>query len=342
MKCKIFFIVIIVAQTLMAQENKVISKIAFGSCSNQNANHEILLTVLEHNPDLFIYLGDNIYGDTKDMQVLYDKYQILANKLEFKMLRNSTEVLAVWDDHDYGKNDAGKNYKRKKESKEIFLDFWKEPKSSERYKHEGIYNSLIYGVDGKKVQVILLDTRTFRTNLKYRYSRPFNKNYKNDYRPRYSKKSTFLGEEQWLWLENQFKEQADVRILASSNQFAHEYNGYESWTNMPLEQQKMIDLITSTKANGVVFISGDVHWGEISKLETKNAYPIYDVTSSGLTQTWYKTEPNKNRVGDVVPENNFGLIEINWDEKFVLLKIIDKVNNVRVQEKISFNELNFR
>jgi alkaline phosphatase D len=341
MKNTLFFILIFVAQIVLAQNNKVVSKIAFGSCANQNANQDILLSVLDHQPDLFIYLGDNIYGDTRDMQVLYDKYQVLGNKLEFKMLRNSTEVLATWDDHDYGKNDAGKNYVMKKESKEIFLNFWKEPLDSERYKHEGIYHALTYGIDGKKVQVILLDTRTFRTPLKFRYFRPFNKNFKNDYRPTYRKNATFLGKEQWLWLEKQLLEPADLRIIASSNQFAHEYNGYESWTNMPLEQEKMLKLIASTQANGVVFISGDVHWGEISKLESPSTYPIFDVTSSGLTQTWHKTENNANRVGEVVPENNFGLIEINWEEKWLVLKIQDKANNTRVQQKLAFYELSF-
>lgn len=324
-----------------AQQSKVITKIAFGSCANQNANQEILYKVIEKEPDVFIYLGDNIYGDTYNMQVLYEKYQKLAAKQEFKMLRNSTEVLAIWDDHDYGKNDAGRNFVMKKESKTIFLDFWKEAKDSERYLHDGIYHSLTYGIDGKKVQIILLDTRTFRSRLKYSYSRPFSKKFKNDYRPRYNEKATFLGEAQWLWLEKQLQEPADIRILASSNQFAHEYNGYESWTNMPLEQQKMIDLIASTKATGVVFISGDVHWGEISKLETANTYPIYDVTSSGITQTWHKTESNQNRKGEVVPQTNYGLIEIDWEEEFLKLQLFDNLDSLRVIEKLSFKQLQF-
>jgi hypothetical protein len=87
-------------------------------------------------------LGDNIYGDTNDMDILHKKYQQLGTKESYKHLIENTEVLATWDDHDYGQNDAGKHYPHKVESKEIFLEFFKEPKNSERYKHKGIYHSV--------------------------------------------------------------------------------------------------------------------------------------------------------------------------------------------------------
>ena len=141
-------------------------KIAFGSCSHQNKKQPILETVVKQSPDLFIYLGDNIYGDTKDMKVLQKKYGLLAAKKEFQSLRANTCVLSVWDDHDYGWNDAGKEYPFKQESKEIFMDFWKVPTDSPRRKHKGIYGSHLFKADGKSLQIILLDTRTFRDPLK--------------------------------------------------------------------------------------------------------------------------------------------------------------------------------
>ena len=146
-------------------------------------------------------------------------------------------VLATWDDHDYGENDAGRHYPFKAESKEIFLDFWNEPKKSKRREHNGIYHSLMFGKKEQKVQIILLDTRTFRDNLAL--SGDDNK-WKHDYKPNQNPDSTFLGDEQWKWLEAQLQQPAKIRIIASSNQFAHEYNGYESWTNVPHEQQKML------------------------------------------------------------------------------------------------------
>ncbi|MCH2023003.1 MAG: alkaline phosphatase family protein [Saprospiraceae bacterium] len=315
-------------------------RIAFGSCSKQTKSQKILNTVLQYKPDLFIYLGDNIYGDTRDMDVLRSKYEKLGKKPEFKRLRYSTRILAVWDDHDFGENDAGKEYPFKEESKEIFLEFWREPLNSDRRKHKGIYHVEWVKNLTKKIQIILLDTRTFRDHLTLKTD---SLNYKNDYQPTISPDSTMLGKEQWNWLEKQFRQKADLRIIASSNQFSHEYNGWESWTNMPHERQKMLNLIEKTRAEGVVFLSGDVHWGEISKEpRTDSRYPIYDITSSGLTQDWDSTEPNKNRIGKVVRKNNFGLLEINVGRNtFITFKIINKSNVVEVEHKIQLSDLTF-
>ncbi len=307
-----------------------VSRIAFGSCAGQNDEQPILTEVIKTNPDLFIYLGDNIYGDTENMKVLAEKYEKLASKKEFQTLVKNTHVLATWDDHDYGKNDAGKYYPKKEESKEIFLRFFNEPKNSERRKHKGIYHAEMYkGKDGKIVQIILLDTRTFRDDLLKNNNK---KLFKNDYRPNPSPDSTFLGKEQWSWLEQELLRKADVRIIASSNQFSHEYNGWESWNNVPREKGKMLELIRSTKANGVIFISGDVHWAEISKLENGRNYPIYDVTSSGITKTWKDIEENNNRLGEPERNVNFGLIEINWNSDDPLIDM--SVRNVKGETTI--------
>lgn len=320
-----------------------VQRITFGSCADQNKPQPILYQAAGTKPDMFIYLGDNIYGDTEDMEVLKAKYKKLGDKTEFKTLNKMTQVLAVWDDHDYGVNDGGREYSKKAESKEIFLDFWKEPKVSQRREHEGIYHSLLYGQGDRKVQVILLDTRTFRDKLVWiGKSKEDKAKYKNDYKPNTSADSTFLGEEQWKWLEEQFKVPAEIRIIASSNQFSHEYNGYESWTNVPHEQQKMVDLIEKTQANGVIFISGDVHWGEISKLPVENGYPIYDVTSSGITQEWGSTEPNKYRIGKVIRDNNFGQIDIDWVLETIEMKLVNVKGEVEESHKIKFHEIMFQ
>lgn len=315
------------------------TRIAFGSCSHEGKKQPILNKVVERNPDLFIYLGDNIYGDTRDMGLLQKKYDKLARKKEFQNLCNNAYILATWDDHDYGENDAGRHYPKKRESKEIFLNFWGEPAESYRWKHEGIYTSHLFQDNGHTLQIILLDTRTFRDKLLPRI-----KGWKNDYRPNSKGDSTFLGARQWAWLEEEFKKPAELRIIASSNQFAHEYNGWESWTNVPRERERMLTLIKKTKASGVMFISGDVHWGEMSVLQTEDMYPITDVTSSGLTQTWPNTEPNSNRMGDVVRENNFGLIEIDWEdapEPEVTLQLINLEGESKVKEVITLSAISF-
>lgn len=316
-------------------------KIVFGSCAHQDKEQPMLLNAVKLNPDLFIYLGDNIYGDTRDMNLLKEKYQKLASKTEFQELKKSTKILSVWDDHDFGENDKGRHYPFKKESKEIFMDFWEVALDSDRRTHEGIYGSEFIKIGDKTLQIIMLDTRTFRDDLLK--NEPKNPAYKNDYIPYTKKDSTILGKTQWKWLKKELSKKADIRIVASSLQFGHEYNGYESWTNMPHEQAKFINMISKTKANGVVFISGDVHWGEISKMKTTKTYPLHDVTSSGITQTWTSTETNKNRVGNVIMQNNIGLIEIFYNEQdpMIRLNLYDKngiVNNHNfLLSEISFN-----
>lgn len=322
------------------QEPKVISRIAFGSCAEQDKPQPILEAALRDAPDLFIYLGDNIYGDTEVMAELRSQYAELGAKSEFQKLRAATHVIATWDDHDYGANDAGRHYPKKEESKEIFLDFWREPADAARRKHPGIYDSRYYGEGDQRVQVILLDTRTFRDNLLESNDK---RKWKNDYRPNENADSTFLGTAQWAWLEGELRKPATFRIIASSNQFAHEYNGYESWTNVPQEQKRMLDLIVQTKAEGVIFISGDVHWGELSKMQRQGLYPIYDMTSSGITETWPKIEPNKFRVGNPEPANNYGLFTIDWQPDPILkmeLKTVD--GKATVTQIVKRSELGFR
>jgi alkaline phosphatase D len=319
-------------------------RIAFGSCAHQNKPQPVLETVASRKPDLFVYLGDNIYADTRDMNVLREKYALLAAKPEFQRLRRQIPVVAIWDDHDYGENDAGKNYPFKVESRAIFFDFWRVPADSPRRSHDGIYGVHRFQQDGRTLQLILLDTRTFRDPLlRNPKSLPGGSPFKNDYQPDDSADKTFLGDDQWAWLKTQFLEPADLRIIASSIQFGHEYNGFESWTNFPREQTKMIDLIRETRANGVVFLSGDVHWAELSRRELPGGYPLYDITASGITETWPKIEPNQYRVGEVVPENHFGEIEVDWAavDPVMHFRVINRMGTVRLEHAVALSGLRF-
>lgn len=310
------------------------ARIAFGSCADQSKPQGVLNQVVAHQPDLFIYLGDNIYGDTENMVKLRKKYEKLRERPEFEALKAACPILATWDDHDFGENDAGRHYPKKEESKEIFLDFWGEPTDSDRRKHAGIYTSYMLEDKGHALQIILLDTRTFRDNL----ISCDGGECKNDYMPNPSPDSTFLGETQWNWLEKQLYKRATVRIIASSNQFSHAYNGWESWTNVPHERQRMMEMIADSEAESVIFLSGDVHWGEISRLESPVLrYPLWDVTSSGINRDWDKVEPNENRVGEPVPEFNFGLLEIDWkaDPVKITMKLVDESGKVRNEAELT-------
>lgn len=332
--------------SIVSAQTNTISKIAFGSCSNQNHPLPIFDVVVKHEPDLFVFLGDNIYADSWSMSTIKRKYQQLANKPTFQNLKAHVPLIATWDDHDFGQNDGGKQYPFKKQTKKIFLNFFNEPDSSERWKHDGIYTSYIYEFNGKKLQIILLDNRTFRDNLKTYKGEKKNDNrytYKLDYSPHNDTNKTMLGKVQWAWLEQELMKPADIRLIGTGSQFGIEFNGYEAWANFPHEQQKMIDLIKKTRASGVLFLTGDVHYAEISRLIYPDLYPIYDVTASGLSSKWDFATPNKNRVDGPVMENHFGMISINWDLPVPAIKmeIWDDQNNKRIEREISLAEISF-
>jgi alkaline phosphatase D len=222
------------------------------------------------------------------------------------------------------------------------MDFWQVPENSPRRTHPGIYGAHRFDFDNKALQIILLDTRTFRDSLK-RNKKPIadDSEFKNDYQPDPDESKTLLGDEQWKWLEAQLREPADVRIICSSIQFGHEYNGWESWTNLPNEQDKMVRLIRETRAAGTMFISGDVHWGEISQRNFENLFPLFDVTASGLTEEWYNVEPSKHRVGEAVRENHFGMIEIDWTASApsISMSIVDGAGTIRTNHVVPLSEL---
>lgn len=339
MKKLLFLLSFGAISSLFAQTT--IKKIAFGSCGHQDKPQPILTTVDSlYKPDIFIYLGDNIYGDSHSMAALRKKYAALAAKTEFQKLRKNRKIIATWDDHDYGKNDAGAEYAQKKQSKKVFLKFWEEPENSPRWKHEGIYTSYQFQTAGKKnIQIIVLDNRTFRSKLLK--ANPNDKRDKNDYTVNNDYHASMLGSQQWKWLEGELLKPADVRIICTSTQFCVEYNGYEAWANFPLEQAKMIDLIEKTQANGVMFISGDVHYAELNVAKPENMYPLYDVTSSGITETWDHVEPSVYREGQAFQPNNFGGIEFIEGEKGALkirLSVFDVKGVAKIQKEVLISE----
>jgi alkaline phosphatase D len=323
-----------------------IDTIAFGSCGSQDAPMPVLTLAAAQSPDLFIWLGDNIYGDSEVLDTLEAKYTRLAAKPEFQELKKTSPFIATWDDHDYGANDAGRHYVLKDQSKKLFLDFWEIPADDIRRSRPGIYTSYYYPATGKTVQIIVLDMRTFRDNLRLYQGEPKDTVryfYDLDYLPYESADSTLLGAKQWAWLEEELMKPADLRIIASSTQFGITFNGYEAWANFPHEQQKFLDLIRKTKANGILFISGDVHYAELSKLQADGLYPIYDLTASGITSTWEFATPNDNRIAGAVMENHFGLLQIDWSkpDPQIKMKIIDVSGKERISHEVALSELRF-
>ena len=298
--------------------NSQVDKILFGSCSHQDKDIPIFDAINKEQADLFVFLGDNVYGDTENMKVLKSKYHKLGIKPGFAQLRANTPVIAMWDDHDYGENDAGKEYPFKEASRKIMLDFWQEPKDSpRRTRDSGIYTSYMYGEGSQRVQVIMPDLRWNRPALssigEFRYWLNSFFNNVGPYRP-VDKTTSMLGEAQWQWLEQELLKPAKVKVIASSLQLIPDFTGWESWANFPADRQRLFNFIEKHKIGGVIMISGDTHWGELSKYQAKQNYPLWEVTSSGLTQKWKDVSPNKHRVGESTSDVNYGFIEIDWQQ----------------------------
>ncbi|XP_024991409.1 uncharacterized protein LOC112525467 isoform X4 [Cynara cardunculus var. scolymus] len=324
-----------------APPQPLISRIAFGSCANQTSPQPIWDAIVNFKPQVFIWLGDNIYGDIRrpfkffgnertigpwknvprfvpsSEDEMRSKYNIAKTNHGYSRLRKISKVIGTWDDHDYGLNDAGKEFKQKDTNQRLMLDFLDEPQDSPRLtihvlispslflnvtndnvffrrKQAGVYASYTFGPEGREIKVILLDTRYHRDPLR--------------------SDGTILGTAQWTWLEKELNEgPSAITIIGSSIQVLSNLSActgplfyMESWGRFPSERKRLFSLISDSKRDGVFFISGDVHFGEITRFDCATGYPLYDITSSGLTQA--------------VEKPNFGVIEVIWDANPVSLR----------------------
>lgn len=298
--------------------------IAFGSCARERQEQPIWSEIIAKRPDLFLFIGDNHYADfwEKDGKMvmqpvpnperIQEAYDALAGKPGYRRMLRTCPILATWDDHDYGANDAGNDFVFREESRDLFLDFYGFGENAPIREQDGVYHSRFFdGPDGQRVQVIMLDTRFNRDPLERAADR---QGRRGPYGPTSDTSRTILGDAQWRWLEAQFRMPADVRILASSIQIVSDEHGYETWGNFPHERERLYDLIDATNASGVLAISGDRHLMEISRdVGRGSPYPFWDFTSSGLTQRAQVVgDPNSFRVGPVLRETNFGVIRFEW------------------------------
>ncbi|MEN0111748.1 MAG: alkaline phosphatase D family protein [Planctomycetota bacterium] len=307
-----------------------IDLIAFGSCAHEERDQPIWETVVAERPDVFLFIGDNVYVDKPEPPRtagdFADDYWELLDKPGFQRLRRACPIHATWDDHDFGLNDAGREFPLKREAQLAMLSFFREPADSPRWTREGVYGAWDYGPAGKRVQIILLDTRTFRSPLRVN---PLGRvRGKGPYLGHESpgpggEPHTLLGEAQWGWLAQQLARPADVRVIGSSIQVVAEEHGWEAWCNFPAERRRLYDLMTKTGAEGVVFLSGDRHQIEISRAEDGGVpYPIVDFTSSGLNDPdGDPSEPNRYRVTPVLKTSNVGLVRIDWDASPVAIEL---------------------
>lgn len=350
----------------LLQDDAPLSRIAFGSCANESAPQPIWGEVLNFDPQLFIWLGDNIYADRKRPAQLTGKertyglwknaprfWQASPDEMERKYfqaknqpgyveLRKKAQVIGTWDDHDYGLDDSGKELSGKDISQKLLLDFLDEPVGSPRRSQEGVYASYTFGPSGKQIKAILLDTRYHRD-------------------PIFSD-GDMLGEKQWAWLEQQLRgSEAQITIIGSSIQVLANFSAtvqplfyVESWSHFPKERSRLFNLISETNVSGLFFLSGDVHFCEITRYDCGVGYPLYEITSSGLTHAVESTvsplwsflirfaawiTPTTMRVYNsncryrscAYGKENFGTIVVDWDVEPVSITLeLRDINGSRV------------
>jgi len=330
-----------------------ISRIAFGSCAKQWQHQAIWDAVIAAKPDLWLFLGDAIYADTDGKTAwpvtekqLAGEWHRLADKPEFQRTRSQIPFMATWDNHDYGTHNGGAEFPLKEASKRIFLDFFGEPADSERRKTPGIYDAKIFGPEGRRVQIILLDTRFFKDIYK-KDPTPKSERLKagkvGGYLPDDDPAKDLLGNVQWRWLEEQLKKPAEVRLIASSIQIIPDKKGMDEWGNFPLERKKLFDLIGNTGEKGIILLSGNVHFAELSKSYAGD-YPLFELTSSGMTHIneAYAKAANEYRIAGPFTKHNFSLVEIDWKMKpspLITLKVISEDGNTGFSHPVLLGEL---
>jgi len=286
-----------------------ISTIAFGSCNSEKKPQPLWPVIASENPDVWIWTGDNIYADTEDPAVFRQKYDLQLNNPEYRKFTNSVGFLTgTWDDHDYGVNDGGADYPQKELAKAELYRFLNVESDDPSRARDGVYRSYDFGPTERRVRVILLDTRWFRSELE-RTSGP-----DREYLPNTT--GTILGEAQWQWLSEQLADDSpQVTIIVSSIQVVAREHRFEKWGNFPNELDRFYKHLERHAPKNTVVISGDRHVGEISAQDISGwSQPLLDVTSSGLTNSWSRMfdETNSRAVTPKVIENNYGVVEIDW------------------------------
>ncbi len=315
-----------------------LSTIAFGSCANQDLPQPIWEAVVATKPQLFLFIGDTIYGDTTNPEEKRRAYEKLGAKPGYQKLKRTCPVFAVWDDHDYGINDMGGEHPNKARMQQVFLDFFEEPDDSPIRSQEGIYRANIFGPVGRRVQVIIFDTRYHRGPL----SRVNIANGYVGYMPSEDTTVPLLGEMQWQWFEEQLKQPAEIRLIVSSIQVLPDNHPLEKWANLPHERERLFATLRRAEVGGVVFLSGDQHLGELSRQKGVLDYDAYELTSSGMTHTRGNVPaPNRYRVGRPTREKNFGLVTINWnaDDPRIRLSVQNEQGAMQLQKDVLLSEL---
>lgn len=339
--------------TFRVEHDPTVFKIGFGSCVSQRQPQDFWPHIRAQAPEAFIMMGDGVYPEHEGVHMpvlesIEAAYVRAGTRQELAEFRKHVPIIAIWDDNDFGGSDIGAVFEHKRRSKELFLDFWTRGDEREtRDRDSGIYGLWEYGSEEQRIQVIVPDLRYRRSEWLQVDDRKIDALRESGFGPYLSSNDddvTMLGEAQWRWLEECLRRPAKLRLFVSSIQCIPEGRGWEAWSNFPGERERLFDLMRDTRADGVVILSGDSHYAELSRLdETAVGYPLWEATSSGLTEVWPAPGPNPHRIGPAYPCTNFGIVRVNWAARrpVVLLEIYSTSGKRLRQESLMLDSLRF-
>ena len=326
----------------------VLSRILLASCIDEEREAPALMTMAGEDADLLLLVGDNVYGDRDgpayvsndvELEELRESFADLGARADFQALRSKFPMMVAWDDHDYGANDSGMDFPFRNFAERIHEVFW-DLENQDVGAWPGTYYARSFGPEGQRVQIIMLDTRFFRGPLTP--TDQYGAAGKERYIPApEGSLQDMLGTVQWTWLENQLRQPADVRFIVSSIQVMPTVHGWEAWSTLPAERQRLFNLVKRTGAEGVVFLSGDRHTAFLYKENGVLPYQANELTASSVNVSFASesTELDSRQVGAGYPPENYGAIEIDWENGKIGLLVKNKDGDTVRESDIAFADI---
>jgi len=278
-------------------------RIAFGSCARVQLYPEqpVFEAIAAMEPDLFLWLGDNIYADSDSETAFSAMYSRQRNVASLVPFLRSVPQLAIWDDHDFGYNDSDRHNPAKAMTHRLFGRWWANP-SAGTADTPGVFFRHSFG----PVDIFMLDGRYYRDPSE---------------QPDGPGK-TMLGSAQKAWLKRELMaSRAPFKILASGTGWSMAERGGDSWASYVHERNEILDFIRDNRVGGCFGISGDVHQGEVNCVpwSEHGGYDFYDLVSSGLAQylspKFIDQDPEVRLRQPWVRSANFGLLEFSFDSE---------------------------
>ena len=314
---------------------------ALGSCAFINesvydrpgkpygGNYEIFEQILAKQPGFMLWMGDNVYlreADWNSRSGIYRRYAHTRKTPELQGLLASVHHYAIWDDHDYGPDNSNRSFWNKDITLDAFTDFWANPNYNATGK-----GGLTGTFQWHDAQFFLLDNRWFRSANGRRTGEP-----------------QVFGHAQIEWLlDAMTSSKATFKFVVSPGVFLSDVKTGENHILLaPKERRRLIDGITKERIPGVVFLSGDIHRSQLTRLDRRGSYPLYEWSVSPLTAGTYtpRNERPGNRVkGSLFGERNFGVTRVTGpaQDRALVLELYDVEGERRWQTRFTAAELGY-